>query len=210
MRRKCRFLLLIFTLGLALSAAAAEQEAVPEPVFSSGVLLDLPAVSMFGLANTCIPRASVLPHVVLGYHDVDVQLSLTRLYYRDGWKEGPFYTAFSMAVMPAPEFGWYHPRIGIGVWITALPRSSPEDEWEISPGDAPETNTDFFQSYYLRASPFRFGMDVGPLSLDISLLDFSYGPVIPVTVYPGFRTVGNTVIGVNFGSIGISYNWSRR
>jgi hypothetical protein len=208
----CRYILLFFLLAAAisLSAVAAEQNEKTEPAFSTGALLELSALRMFGLVNTYIPKIPFLPCAVLGIGDFQVQLSYTQLYFRDGWEDGPYYPAFSLAVMLSPRFGWYHPRMGIGMWLATLPRRSPEDDWEIQPGDAPVADADIFQSYCLKVSPLRAGFNIGPLSMDVSLLDFCYGPVIPVTIYPGFRTVGNTVIGVNYGSIGISYTWSKR
>ena len=192
------------------SAPAAGREGAPPPGFATGVLMEVSALRMFGIANTYVPRIPVQPQAMLGYGDFQIHLTLAQLYRKDGFDTGPFYTAFSAAVLLSPRYGWYHPQMGIGAWFTSLPRSSPEDAWETEPDDRPATDTDFFQSWFLRASPLRFGFDIGPVSIDVSLLDFFYGSIIPVTVYPGFRTAGNTVIGLNYGSVGVTYRWGAR
>lgn len=200
-------LVLALAMVIPLPAAAGEQEEASKPELTVGVLLEVSALRVFGIANTYIRRTPVQPQVLLGYGDFQAQLTVAQLYRQEGWDSGPFYTAFSMALMLSPRFGWYHPQAGLGVWLSFLPRWSPEDAWATEPGEAPAASAGFLQSYFLRASPFRIGLDIGPLSLDVSLLGFFYGPVMPVTVYPGFRSTGNTVIGLNYGSVGVSFRW---
>lgn len=164
----------------------------------SGVVVDLPYTRMFGIYNTYQSDAAALPHVFVGYGAFDFQLSFLRTYEKNGWDDIPVHPAVSVAVMLSPAFGWYHPQIGIGVWLSRLPRIPLAEERE------------FYRSYFTRVSLVRFGFAFGRLLLDLSIADFFYGSSIPVSSNPGFRVVGNTSIGVNLGGIGLAWRWGAR
>jgi hypothetical protein len=161
----------------------------------SGVLIDLPYIRMFGIYNTYQSDAAALPHVFVGYGAFDLQFSFLRTYEKNGWDDIPVHPAVSVAVMLSPAFGWYHPQIGVGVWLSRLPRIPLAEERE------------FYRSYFTRVSLVRFGFSFGRILLDLSVADFFYGSCIPVNTNPGFRVVGNTSIGVNLGGFGLAWRW---
>ncbi len=192
------------------TARSLETTQPERPAFTAGLLLEVPLLRAIGMANIYVPGLPVQPRLALGYGDIQILLTAAPLRLADGWEEGPYYAAFSASVLLSPQFGLYHPQAGVEAWFSSLPRSSPEDAWEILPGDPPSDDTDFFQSYCVRAAPLRFGFDIGPVSIDVSLFDFFYGPVIPLTVYPGFRVAGTSVIWVNYCSFSVIYRWEGR